>query len=89
MVIVIVGREIAITGLRGIAVTQGIVISSSRWGKYKTVFEVTSIFFLILNGSYLAVDFHPIGMVFLWVALIFAVISGADYFRKYLKSIIV
>jgi CDP-diacylglycerol--glycerol-3-phosphate 3-phosphatidyltransferase len=89
MVIVIVGREIAITGLRGIAVTQDIVISSSRWGKYKTVFEVTSIFFLILDGSYLSVDFHPIGIVFLWVALIFAVISGADYFRKYLKSIIV
>lgn len=89
MVIVIVGREIAITGLRGIAVTQDIVISSSRWGKYKTVFEVTSIFFLILNGSYLSIDFHPIGIVFLWVALIFAVLSGADYFRKYLKSIIV
>jgi CDP-diacylglycerol--glycerol-3-phosphate 3-phosphatidyltransferase len=89
MVIVIVGREIAITGLRGIAVTQDIVISASSLGKYKTVFEVTSIFFLILDGSYLSVDFRPIGMVFLWVALIFAVISGADYFRKYLKSIII
>jgi CDP-diacylglycerol--glycerol-3-phosphate 3-phosphatidyltransferase len=89
MVIIIVGREIAITGLRGIAVTQGIVISASNLGKYKTVFEVASIFFLILDGSYLSVDFHPIGMVFLWVALIVAVISGADYFRKYLKSIIV
>ena len=89
MVIVIVGREIAITGLRGIAVTQDIVISASSLGKYKTVFEVTSIFFLILDRSYLSVDFRPIGMVFLWVALIFAVISGADYFRKYLKSIII
>jgi CDP-diacylglycerol---glycerol-3-phosphate 3-phosphatidyltransferase len=89
MVIVIVGREIAITGLRGIAVTQDIVISASRLGKYKTVFEVTSIFFLILDGGYLSADFHPIGMVFLWVALVVAVLSGADYFRKYLKSIIV
>jgi phosphatidylglycerophosphate synthase len=58
-------------------------------GKYKTVFEVTSIFFLILDGGYLSVDFHPVGMVFLWVALIVAVVSGADYFRNYLKSIIV
>jgi CDP-diacylglycerol--glycerol-3-phosphate 3-phosphatidyltransferase len=89
MVIVIVGREIAITGLRGIAVTQNIVISASNLGKYKTVFEMTSIFFLILNGRYFSVDFHPIGMVFLWVALVVAVISGVDYFRKYLKSIIV
>jgi CDP-diacylglycerol--glycerol-3-phosphate 3-phosphatidyltransferase len=89
MVIVIVGREIAITGLRGIAVTQDIVISASNLGKYKTVFEMTSIFFLILGGRYFSVDFHPIGMVFLWVALVVAVVSGVDYFRKYLKSIIV
>ncbi len=89
MVIIIVGREIAITGLRGIAVTQGIVIAASQLGKYKTVFEVTAIFFLILNGKYFSVSFYPIGMVFLWVALIVAVVSGVDYLRKYLKSIIV
>jgi CDP-diacylglycerol--glycerol-3-phosphate 3-phosphatidyltransferase len=89
MVIVIVGREIAITGLRGIAVSQGIIISASALGKYKTVFEVASIFFLILNGSYSFLSFRPIGMFFLWVALGIAVVSGVDYFRKYLKSIIV
>jgi CDP-diacylglycerol--glycerol-3-phosphate 3-phosphatidyltransferase len=89
MVIVIVGREIAITGLRGIAVSQGIIISASALGKYKTVFEAASIFFLILNGSYSFLSFRPIGMFFLWVALGIAVVSGVDYFRKYLKSIIV
>jgi CDP-diacylglycerol--glycerol-3-phosphate 3-phosphatidyltransferase len=89
MVIIIVGREIAITGLRGIAVSQDIIISASNLGKYKTVFEMTSIFFLILNGKYFSIDFHTIGMVFLWVALVIAVISGVDYFRKYLKSIII
>src|SRR5512136_1934018 len=68
IVIVIVGREIAITGLRGIAVSQDIVISASALGKYKTVFEVASIFFLILDGSYFFIDSRPIGMVFLWVA---------------------
>ena len=89
MVIVIVGREIAITGLRGIAVSQGIIISASALGKYKTVFEAASVFFLILNGSYSFLSFRPIGMFFLWVALGIAVVSGVDYFRKYLKSIIV
>ena len=89
MVIVIVGREIAITGLRGIAVSQDMVISASTLGKYKTVFEVASIFFLILNGSYFFLNFRPIGMVLLWFALGIAVISGVDYFRKYLKCIIV
>jgi len=89
MVIVIVGREIAITGLRGIAVSQGIIISASALGKYKTVFESASIFFLILNGSYSFLNFRPVGMFFLWVALGIAIVSGVDYFRKYLKSIIV
>jgi len=88
MVIVIVGREIAVTGLRGIAMSEGIVISSSMMGKYKTVFEMTSIFFLILNGSYLFIDFHLIGMVLLWVALILAVLSGVDYFKGFLKAVI-
>ncbi len=89
MVIVIVGREIAITGLRGIAVSQDLIISASTLGKYKTVFEAASIFFLILDGSYFFINFRPIGLVLLWVALGIAVISGVDYFRRYLKSIIV
>jgi len=89
MVIIIVGREIAITGLRGIAVSQDIILSASTLGKYKTVCEVVSIFFLILNGSFFSINFRPIGVVFLWVALGVAVISGVDYFRKYLKSIII
>ena len=89
MVIIIVGREIAITGLRGIAVSQGIVISASTLGKYKTVFEVASIFFLILNGSYFSINFRSIGLVLLWVALGIAVISAVDYFKKFLKSIII
>ncbi len=89
MVIVIVGREIAVTGLRGIAISEGIVISSSMMGKYKTAFEMTSIFFLILNGAYLFLDFHLIGMALLWVALALAVLSGFDYFKKFLKTIII
>jgi len=89
MVIVIVGREIAVTGLRGIAVSQEIVISASSLGKYKTVFEVASIFFLILNKVHFSIDFRQIGMGLLWVALILAVISGIDYFKKFSKSVIV
>ena len=89
MVIVIVGREIAVTGLRGIAVSQGIVIAASNLGKHKTVFETIDIFFLILNGEYLLIDFHTVGMVFLRIALLLAVYSGVDYFKRFLKEIIV
>ena len=89
MVIVIVGREIAVTGLRGIAVSQDIVISASLWGKYKTFFEGTAIFFFILNGGIASINFHWLGIGLLWVALLLAVISGVDYFQRFLKSIIV
>ncbi|MEW6375878.1 MAG: CDP-diacylglycerol--glycerol-3-phosphate 3-phosphatidyltransferase [Thermodesulfobacteriota bacterium] len=89
MVIVIVGREISVTGLRGIAVSQGIVISASTLGKYKTVFQVVSISLLILNGKYFSIDFYKVGMVLLWVALGVALFSAIDYFKKFLKAIIV
>ncbi|MCX8118683.1 MAG: CDP-diacylglycerol--glycerol-3-phosphate 3-phosphatidyltransferase [Desulfobacterota bacterium] len=88
MVIVIVGREIAVTGLRGMAITEGIVISASPIGKYKTAFEMASVFFLLLPGSILSVDFQLIGMVLLWLALILAVVSGIDYFRKFLGKVL-
>ena len=88
MVIVIVGREIAVTGLRGIAISEGMVLTSSLIGKYKTAFEMSAIFFLILNGPFLSINFYQIGMVLLWVALLLAVISGGDYFKKFLERII-
>ena len=89
MVIVIIGREISVTGLRGIALSQGIVISASTLGKYKTIFEVASISCLILNGNYFSIQFYQVGMVLLWIAMGLAVISGVDYFKKFLKTVIV
>ncbi|MFB3886162.1 MAG: CDP-diacylglycerol--glycerol-3-phosphate 3-phosphatidyltransferase [Thermodesulfobacteriota bacterium] len=89
MVIVIIGREISVTGLRGIALSQGMVIAASTWGKYKTVFEVASISFLILNGSYLSIQLYDVGMGLLWIAMGLAVISGVDYFKNFLKTVIV
>ena len=89
MVIVIVGREIAVTGLRGIAVSQNIIISPSTLGKYKTVFEVASVTLLIYNGSYSSISFYQVGIGLLWVALALAVLSGIDYFRKFFKSVVV
>jgi CDP-diacylglycerol--glycerol-3-phosphate 3-phosphatidyltransferase len=75
-------------GAKGIAVSQGIVISASLLGKYKTVLEVASISFLILSGDIFSIDLHQVGMGLLWVAMALAVISGVDYFKKFLKSII-
>ena len=89
MVIVIVGREIAVTGLRGIAVSQDFVISASTWGKYKTVFEVAAVSFLILDGDPVSTGFYMVGIILLWIAVILAVASGVDYFKKFLQAIII
>jgi CDP-diacylglycerol--glycerol-3-phosphate 3-phosphatidyltransferase len=88
MVIIIVGREIAVTGLRSIAAAQGVVIVAGSWGKYKTFLEVLSVFFLILDGEYFSIDFQDAGVALLGVAVIFAVISGVNYFKNFLKEII-
>ena len=88
MVIIIVGREIAVTGLRSIAAAQGMVIAAGSWGKYTTFLEVLSVFFLILSGEYFSIDFQDAGVALLGVAVIFAVISGVKYFKDFFKEII-
>ncbi len=83
MVVVILGREMAITGLRGIASEQGIVIAASGLGKYKTGFQIAALIGLLLHYEYYGIDFHRLGMVLLWIALIFTLWSGYDYIRKF------
>ena len=83
VVILIVAREIAVTGLRSIAVGEGIVIQASELGKYKTIFQSTAIIGLCLHYEYFDVDFHAVAMIFLWAALILTLWSGWAYFRQF------
>ena len=82
MVAVILGREFAVTVLRSIAHSRGIVIAASPLGKIKMAAEVTAILALILGRDHLQ-QFHILGIVALWVSLITAVVSGIDYYRKF------
>ena len=85
IVIIIIAREIAVTGLRSIAVNEGIVIQASKLGKYKTIFQASAVLGLTLHYEYFNVDFHIVGMVFLWVALILTLWSGWAYFKQFSK----
>jgi len=69
MVVVIVGRELAITGLRSMAVSEGKVISADELGKKKMVFQIVAILGLLLHYEYLGINFHAVGMFFLWLAV--------------------
>lgn len=82
MVAVILGREFAVTVLRSLAHARGIVIAASPLGKIKMAAEVTAILALILGHDHLQ-QFSRLGIVALWVALITAVVSGIDYYRKF------
>lgn len=98
MVLVILGREIIITGLRGIASTEGIVIQASNLGKYKTIFQLVAIIGLVLHYEYnwffgishtlLTVDMHNVGMFFLWIATALTIWSGVDYLVRFIKVIV-
>ncbi len=87
IVVTIICREFAVSGLRIINSSQGIVIPASSLGKYKMVAMITSIILLILNYKIFFIDFHFLGMVGLWIALIISIISGADYFIKFFACI--
>ena len=81
VVMLIIARELAVTGLRGIAVMEGHIIEASVLGKYKTIFQSVALICLSLHYQYLQIDFHLVGMVFLWVALVLTLWSGWIYFR--------
>ena len=85
MVILIIARELAVTGLRSVAVSEGIVIQASQLGKYKTIFQAVAVLGLALHYEYFDVNFHVVGMIFLWIALIQTLWSGWDYFRQFYK----
>jgi CDP-diacylglycerol--glycerol-3-phosphate 3-phosphatidyltransferase len=87
--VVIIGRELAVTGLRGVALSQGVVVPASSLGKSKTVSQYVAITLLILEGGVPAefVPFHLVSRIMLWVAVALTVWSGVDYFyRFFLKT---
>jgi CDP-diacylglycerol--glycerol-3-phosphate 3-phosphatidyltransferase len=81
IVILIVSREMAVTGLRGIAIMEGKIIEASSLGKYKTIFQLVSLICLCLHYQYVSVDFHSVGLALLWVALVLTLWSGIAYFQ--------
>jgi CDP-diacylglycerol--glycerol-3-phosphate 3-phosphatidyltransferase len=82
MVAVIIGREFAVTALRTLAHARGVTMPASRLGKIKMIAQVVAILALILGKDHLS-GFVVIGEVALWVVVIAAVVSAADYFRRF------
>ena len=84
MVIVILGREFIITGMRQVAAAEGIVIAAGWSGKIKTVCQMVAIPLIMLNNwpfTFLPVVI-PMDQIALWAALVMTIWSGAEYIIK-------
>jgi len=86
MVVVIVGRELAVTGLRGIASTQGHVVAASWQGKLKTVTQNVAVGALLFHHETLGLPAHEIGLTLLAIASALTLWSGYRYFADYFGS---
>ena len=95
MVVVIIGREFAVTGLRTIAAQQGVTIAASPLGKGKMISQVIAISLLILGfeldrvGAFVGIaGLRLSGTIALWGVVLFAIASGVDYFVKFTRAIL-
>ncbi|MBI4011025.1 MAG: CDP-diacylglycerol--glycerol-3-phosphate 3-phosphatidyltransferase [Candidatus Rokubacteria bacterium] len=87
--VLIIGRELAVTGLRGVSAGQGVVIAASDLAKYKTAFQYLAITLLILEKNVpvaLEAEYVYISRGMLWAALTLTVVSGIDYFVRFYRG---
>ena len=72
--LIIIGREFAVSGLRLLAASEGVVISASKWGKLKTVTQIIAVVALLIEA--------PGANILIWAAVLITIFSGVDYFLK-------
>jgi CDP-diacylglycerol---glycerol-3-phosphate 3-phosphatidyltransferase len=95
IVIVILGREITITALRGIAATEGMVMAAGEEGKMKTIFQMVGLTGLMTHYTYevnfifttAQVNFHALGFWILMISVVFSLVSAIQYFRSFILAI--
>ncbi|GKS64081.1 CDP-diacylglycerol--glycerol-3-phosphate 3-phosphatidyltransferase [Nitrospira sp.] len=90
VVLLIVGRELAVTGIRAIAAGEGMIIPAETTGKYKMALQVVAIILLILEGTGLAAlgNMHLAGSFTLYLSLVFGYISGGQYVWSFWKQVV-
>ena len=85
MVGVIIGREIAVTGLRNLAYARGLAMPASGMGKLKMAAQVTAILLLILGWERVPA-LLVLGQAALWLVLLTAVVSAVDYYQGFQRA---
>jgi len=92
LVVVLMARELAITGLRAIASSQGLIIAAGAGGKAKTALQLTGIAFLLIHFPYrvvftdVVIDYHQLGLWFVYASLVLSLFSAFEYFRFFVRA---
>lgn len=84
MVVLIVGRDLAVTGLRAIAASQNLIIQASDFGKATMTIEVIAVALMILSWPAAAI---PLGQAALLIGIALSLVSGFLYFQRFWRSI--
>lgn len=79
--IVIICREVIITGFRAIAASDGVVIAAGVWGKIKTTVQIIAIIALILDNMFFRLIGFPFDTIAIYLAVLVTLYSGIDYIR--------
>ena len=90
VVLLIIAREVAVTGIRAIAAGEGMIIAAETTGKYKMALQVIGIILLILEGTGLAElgNMHLAGIVTLYMSLVLGYMSGGQYVWSFWKQVV-
>jgi CDP-diacylglycerol--glycerol-3-phosphate 3-phosphatidyltransferase len=88
--LLIIARELAVTGVRAIAAGERLIIASETTGKYKMALQVVAIVLLILEGTGLAEfgNLHLAGTATLYVSLVLGYVSGGQYVWSFWKQVV-
>lgn len=87
LVILLLCRELLITGLRAVAVGEGIVIAAGTQGKWKQVLQMVGIGFIMWFGEVFGIKAFPLGLVILYAALVISLVSGYIYLSDFLIAL--
>jgi len=87
VVILLICREIAITGLRALASAEGLIISASGSAKWKTATQMVAIPFIMVNSDIVGIRLYPVGMLLLYVSLGISLWSAKDYIVDFFKAV--
>lgn len=93
--IIIIAREVSVTGLRAMAAGEGMVISAGGVGKLKTAFQMAGLIGLIIHFTYevnylftsFNINFHQLGLWLIVLSVFFSVWSAWEYFRDFLRAV--